>query len=83
MKKTSVYLTEEEAADLRRLAVRDGRSQAELIRDGIRRVIGEAEPHARAFTSLGKGRGGGQPYRRWSSPELYDKSFGGDDGSHR
>ena len=83
MKKTSVYLTEEEAADLRRLAARDGRSQAELIRDGIRRVIGEAEPRAREFKSLGKGRGGGQPYLPWSSQELYDKAFGGDDGSHR
>ena len=78
MKKTSVYLTEEEAADLRRLAVREGRSQAELIRDGIRRVIVEAQPQAREFKSLGKGRGGGQPYRAWSSQKLYDKAFGGD-----
>jgi len=83
MKKTSVYLTEEEAADLRRLAVRDGRSQAELIRDGIRRVIGEAEPRAKEFKSMGTGHGGGEPYRRWSSQELYDKLIGGDDDSHR
>jgi len=78
MKKTSVYLTEEEAADLRRLAVREGRSQAELIRDGIRRVIVEGQPKAREFKSLGKGRGGGQPYRPWNSKKLYDKAFGGD-----
>ena len=76
MKKTSVYLTEDEAADLRRLAVREGRSQAELIRDGIRRVIDEGGAPAREFKSLGKGRGGGQPYRPWSSQELYDKAFG-------
>jgi Arc/MetJ-type ribon-helix-helix transcriptional regulator len=76
MRKTSVYLTEDEAADLRRLAVREGRSQAELIRDGVRRVIGEAERKPRELKSLGKGRGGGQPYRRWGSQELYDKALG-------
>ena len=76
MRKTSVYLTEDEAADLRRLAVREGRSQAELIRDGVRRVIDEAERKPRELKSLGKGRGGGQPYRRWGSEELYDKAFG-------
>ena len=78
MKKTSVYLTEEEATELRLLAVREGRSQAELIRDGIRRVIGGAEPLAREFKSLGMGRGGGRRYRRWTSQQLYDKAFGGD-----
>jgi Arc/MetJ-type ribon-helix-helix transcriptional regulator len=76
MKKTSVYLTQDEAADLRRLAVREGRSQAELIRDGIRRVIGESGSQAREFKSLGKGRGGGQPYLSWNSQQLYDKAFG-------
>ncbi len=78
MKKTSVYLTEEEAAGLRQLAVREGRSQAELIRDGIRRVIEGAEPHAREFKSLGKGHGGGRRYRKWTSSEVYDKAFGTD-----
>lgn len=78
MKKTSVYLTEEEAVDLRRLAVREGRSQAELIRDGIRRVIDEAGRKPRKFKSLGKGRGGGKPYRRLSSQRLYEKAFGTD-----
>ncbi len=78
MKKTSVYLTEEEAADLRRLSVREGRSQAELIRDGIRRVIDESGAPEREFRSLGKGRGGGQPYRPWTSQNVYDKAFGGD-----
>ncbi|MEO6350659.1 MAG: CopG family transcriptional regulator [Candidatus Limnocylindrales bacterium] len=76
MKKTSVYLTEDEAADLRRLAVREGRSQAELIRDGVRRVIDDADRKPRELKSLGKGRGGGQPYRRWASEELLDKTFG-------
>ena len=73
-----MYLTEEEAADLRRLAVREGRSQAELIRDGIRRVIGRAEHQQRELKSMGKGHGAGRRYRRWSSQEVYDKAFGVD-----
>ena len=76
MKKTSVYLTAEEAGDLRRLAVREGKPQAELIRDGIRRVIAEAGHKPRAFRSLGKGRGGGEPVARWDSGKLYDKAMG-------
>ena len=71
-----MYLTEDEAADLRRVAIREGRSQAELIRDGVRRVIDEAERKPRELKSLGKGHGGGQPYRRWGSQELYDKTLG-------
>jgi hypothetical protein len=76
MKKTSVYLTEEEAAGLRRLAVREGTSQAELIRDGIRRRIADAQEHPREFKSLAAGRGGGRPYEPWDSQRLYEKTFG-------
>ena len=49
MRKTSVYLTEEEAEGLRLLAIREGRPQAELIRAGIRHVIDEAEAGPRSF----------------------------------
>jgi hypothetical protein len=73
MRKTSVYLTDQEAEGLRRLAIREGRPQAELIRAGIRHVIDEAEAVPRNFRSLGAGRGGGQPYERWSSSDLHDK----------
>jgi hypothetical protein len=73
MKKTSVYLTAEEANGLRRLSVREGRSQAELIRDGIHRLIDEAADAPREFKSLGKGHGGGRPYARWSTDQLSDK----------
>ena len=76
MKKTSVYLTEEEAADLRRLAVREGRPQAELIRDGIRQVIQLAGQQPREFRSLGKGKGTGEPYAKWDSHDLYKKVLG-------
>lgn len=76
MKKTSVYLTEDEAADLRRVAIREGRPQAELIREGIRRVIDGAQHKPREFRSLGKGHGGGRPYQPVASKRLYEKAFG-------
>ena len=77
MKKTSVYLTEEEATSLRRLAVREGRPQAELIREGVQLVIKEFAEQPREFRSLGKGRGGGRPYTPWDSEALYKKRVAG------
>jgi len=76
MKKTSVYLTAEEAEGLRRLAVREQRSQADLIREGIRRVIGAGGTQPREFRSLGRGRGGGRPYEKWAADDLYRKAVG-------
>jgi hypothetical protein len=76
MRKTSVYLSDQEAEQLRLLSVRDGRPQAELIREGIRRVIAEGDPERREYRSLGKGRGGGQPVERWRPDHLYEKSMG-------
>lgn len=76
MRKTSVYLSDQEAEQLRLLAIRDGRPQAELIREGVRHVIAESDPARRRYRSLGKGHGGGRPYGRWKSEELYDKSMG-------
>jgi hypothetical protein len=76
MRKTSVYLSEQEAEQLRLLALRDGRPQAELIREGVRRVIAEGDPERRRYRSLGKGRGGGEPYAPWRPGELYEKSMG-------
>lgn len=76
MRKTSVYLTNDEAEWLRRAAAREGRSQAELIRQGVRHICEEADAQAREFRSLGKGRGGGMPYEGWSSDALYDKATG-------
>jgi Arc/MetJ-type ribon-helix-helix transcriptional regulator len=74
MKKTTVYLTEEEAHGLRRAAVREGRSQSELIREGVRRVIDTSGAGQRIFRSMGSGRGPG--YEPWSSDELHDKVMG-------
>jgi hypothetical protein len=75
MKKTSVYLTDEEAEGLRRVAMATGKSQAELIREGVRHVIDTAGG-AREFRSLGKGRGGREPYTPWNPDELYTKVMG-------
>ncbi len=71
MHKTSVYLTVGEAERLRRAAARTGRSQAQLIRDGVRLVTADEEPGPRVFHSLGKGHGGGAPYRAWDAQELH------------
>jgi len=76
MRKTSVYLTQEEAEGLRRLAVREGRPQAELIREGIRRVIADVGEQPRTFRSLAVGASRGRKPGRWSSDELYDKTHG-------
>ena len=76
MRKTSVYLTDEEAEGLRRMASATGRSQADLIRDGIRHVLGSASPSPRQFHSLGKGQGGGDPYAPWDPDDLYRKVMG-------
>jgi hypothetical protein len=71
MRKTSVYLTDDEAEGLRRVAAVEGVAQAELIREGVRRIIAASEARPRAFHSLGKGHGGGRPYERWSPDALY------------
>ena len=76
MRKTSVYLSDHDAEQLRQLSIRDGRPQAELIREGVRHLIAEAGAERRQYRSLGKGRGGGQPYESWRATELYEKSMG-------
>ena len=78
MRKTSVYLSDQEAEQLRLLAIRDGRPQAELIREGVRHVIAESSTEQRRYRSLGKGRGGGRPYKRWSADALHDRVMGED-----
>lgn len=76
MRKTSVYLNEEEAEGLRRVASTTGRPQAELIREGVRRIIAEVEAKPRVFHGMGVGHGGGRPYEPWSADELYEKAMG-------
>lgn len=74
MRKTSVYLSDEEVEGLRRVAKATGRSQAELIREGIRHVL--LADGVRRFHSMGKGHGGGRPYERWDENELHRAVMG-------
>lgn len=76
MRKTSVYLTDDEAEGLRRVAVREGRPQAELIREGVRRVITERDAQSRTFRSMGSGHSGGRAYEPWDAEALYRKVMG-------
>ena len=74
MRKTTVYLNDDDAEALRQLAATTGRSQAELIRDAIRRAVTGAPE--RRFRSLGQGVGTGVRRPRWSPGALYAKAFG-------
>lgn len=82
MRKTSVYLTADESEGLRQLSVRENRSQAELIREGVRRLIDDAGSKPRTFRSLGAGHSGGRRPTdatrppRWTSDELHLKVMG-------
>jgi Arc/MetJ-type ribon-helix-helix transcriptional regulator len=75
MRKTSFYLTDEDADKLRRLAMRDGKSQSELIREGVRLVIAEVGTQPRVFRSMGAGHGGGARAPDWNADQLYRRSF--------
>jgi Arc/MetJ-type ribon-helix-helix transcriptional regulator len=68
VRKTSVYLTEQEIAALRALASETGRSQSELIREGIGHVLGQRP--ARHFRSMGIASGDPDRPRRWDADEL-------------
>lgn len=74
MRKTTVYFNEDEAEGLRRLAAETGESRAELIREGVRRLLREGSE--RTFRSMGKGAGSGEPRPRWNSDALRDKTLG-------
>jgi Arc/MetJ-type ribon-helix-helix transcriptional regulator len=60
MKKTTVYLRDEEADALKQAAAASGRSQSELIREGVRRVTRARRPK-RVFYSMGIAEGPGLP----------------------
>jgi len=76
MHKTTVYIDDSQADRLGRLAATTGRSQAELIREGLERVLGEPPP--RTFHSMGAGRSDGKAAsRRWDADGLYRKVRGG------
>lgn len=74
MRKTTVYLNEDEAEGLRVLSGATGESQAELIREGVRRLLREGV--SRKFHSMGKGEGPGEPRPRWSPDAVREKTLG-------
>ncbi|MBO0685588.1 MAG: ribbon-helix-helix protein, CopG family [Candidatus Dormibacteraeota bacterium] len=78
MRKTSVYLSEEEAEGLYRAAAASGKSQAQLLREGVQKVIAEWETQPRTFRSMAIGRGGrrDEPYASWDAGDLYRKEMG-------
>jgi len=77
MQKTSVYLDPGDIERLRRAAARTGRSQAELIREGVRLVTAGAQPAPRVFRSLAMGHGGGAAYKAWDADDLHRSVTGG------
>lgn len=74
MRKTTLYLRDDEAAELRRVAAQTGRSQADLLREALRHVL--SVETTRAFHSMGKGRGTGAPYQPWEADDLYRETMG-------
>jgi hypothetical protein len=70
MKKTSVYLSDDEDAALRRAAEATGIARSDLIREGIRVVVLSHASHPRAFHSMGRGRSRSTKPRHWTSDEL-------------
>jgi predicted transcriptional regulator len=74
MKKTSVYLEDEHAERLRQLARREGRSQAEVLRDAIMVYAERAKPD-RNFVCDGIAEGPGGSIADIPEEELL-KGFG-------
>jgi hypothetical protein len=73
MRKTSVYLSEEEAEGLYRAAMASGKSQAQLLREGVQKVIADWETRPRTFHSMGIGRGGrrDEAHATWNADDLH------------
>lgn len=79
MRKTTIYLPDDEAAQLRHVASETGKSQSALLREALRYVLSlDSQPHdgQRIFHSMGIGCGTGEPYRAWDVDGLYRESMG-------
>jgi len=71
MRKTSVYLDEDQARRLARLARQEGRSQAEILREAVANY--EPKPSEdRRFALAGSGRGDGSSVAALSEEELLE-----------
>ncbi len=69
MNKTSVYLDDEDLSRLRRLQETTGKSQSELLRQGIRALAGDEEERPRPL-SLGSASWDVEGDGRWDADEL-------------
>jgi predicted transcriptional regulator len=76
MRKTSLYLSDEDRARLARLAKTLGRSQAEIVREGLR-ALERVTPPDRRFALAGIVSGHGISVREIPEEELL-KGFGDD-----
>ena len=76
MKKTTVYLSEEEAAGLKAASRTTGKSQSELIREGVRRVTQGSRRKKRVFRSIGIGASG-DPTLAERVEEILREEWGG------
>ncbi|MGI8608007.1 MAG: ribbon-helix-helix domain-containing protein [Candidatus Dormibacteria bacterium] len=47
MKRTTIYLPEQLKTKLERAAAQDGRTEADLVREGVERLLELREPHPR------------------------------------
>lgn len=74
MRKTSVYLSDEQAERLARLAADEGRSQADIVRDAIDSYR-PAAPKERRLSLVGCAEGDGTPFTQETADELM-KGFG-------
>jgi predicted DNA-binding protein len=71
MRKTSVYLEEDQAERLARLASAEGRSQAEILRDAVANY--QPRPaESRDFVLAGSGHGDGSSIADVSEQELLE-----------
>jgi hypothetical protein len=75
MRKTSVYLSDEDSELLAQLAEAEDRSKAEIVRDAIRNYRSPTVPD-RDFKLVGCVRGDGTPFTQETADELMRKGFG-------
>lgn len=71
MRKTSVYLSDEDSARLAQIAAREGRPQAAIIRDALARYERPSRGD-RNFSMMGSGEGDGRSIADIPDEELFE-----------
>lgn len=74
MKRTTVYLPKQLKQDLKNVSEECGRSEAELIREGVKRVVAEHRPQKPRFPLFASG----DPTLAERADELLEEGFGED-----